>query len=77
MDMILGLEKQRPDKPAAIDTDGNSVSYGDLIGFSCEISKVIAPSSLVFLMAKNNVGGIAWTISLLESENCIHGERRK
>ncbi len=68
MDMILGLEKQRPDKPAAIDTDGNSVTYGDLIGFSCEISKVIAPSSLVFLMAKNNVGGIAWTISLLESE---------
>ena len=64
--MILNLEKQQPAKLAAIDTDGNSLTYGELVEFSRQVATAMPPRSLVFMMTENNVGGIAWVMSLLE-----------
>lgn len=64
--MILNLGKQQSAKLAAIDTDGNSLTYGELVEFSKQIATVMPPRSLVFMMTENNVGGIAWIMSLLE-----------
>ena len=64
--MILNLEIQQPAKLAAIDTDGNSLTYGELVEFSNQVMPVIPSRSLVFMMTENNVGGIAWIMSFLE-----------
>ena len=63
--MILNLEIQQPAKLAAIDTDGNSLTYGELVEFSKQVVPAIPPRSLVFMMTENNVGGIAWIMSFL------------
>ena len=60
--MILNLNKWSRESIAAVDSKGNSLSYGELRDFS-ERTKVLMPErSLLFLLVENNCGGIAWTI---------------
>lgn len=65
--MILNLNKHNPQSIAAIDAQGNELSYGELCGFAEELRTIISPRSLVFLMTENNVGGIAWSIGCIAS----------
>lgn len=68
-DMILNLDRQPSEALAAIDSDGNTISYGELISFSGTVSSVMPARSLVFMMTENNAGGIAWVMALLGSRN--------
>lgn len=67
--MILHIEKQQKERIAAIDSMGNTLSYGELVTFSKEIASMIPHRSFLFLLTDNNVGGIAWSISCLNAEN--------
>lgn len=67
--MILNIDRQPSEKLAAIDANGQSVTYGELSSFAKEISWYIEPRSLVFMMTENTVGGIVWIMGLLESRN--------
>lgn len=61
--MILNLDKWQGEAVAAIDAQGNSLTYGELRDFADKVGQLMPARSLFFLLVENNVGGIAWTIS--------------
>ena len=60
--MILNLNKWSKEAVAAIDAQGNQLTYGELRSFAEQAGEVMPERSLLFLLVENNVGGIAWTI---------------
>ena len=65
--MILNIE-QKPNEALAVkDSSGMALSYGDLVAFSEAIKSVLPERSLVFMMTRNNAGGVAWVIALLQN----------
>ncbi|MCH5221512.1 MAG: AMP-binding protein [Muribaculaceae bacterium] len=67
--MLLDLDKKEPSAIAAIDSDGNALSYGEIILLAKTIEKDIKPRSLFFILTENNIGGIAWIIASIISGN--------
>lgn len=67
--MILNLDKWARESLAAIDAQGNQLTYGDLLDFSIKVASLMSARSLFFLLVENNVGGIAWTISNISAGN--------
>lgn len=67
--MILSLNERPQDAIAAIDASGTVLKYGELLSFSEKISSLLPQRSLLFLLTENNVGGIAWSISSINSGN--------
>lgn len=65
--MILNINVHPKDSVAAIDSTGEQLKYGDLIGFSAEIGQWISERSVVFVLTTNNIGGIAWTIGTINA----------
>lgn len=65
--MLLDIDKKPLDALAAIDTDGNRLSYGEIIDLSERIEHLIPSRSLTFILTKNNVGGIAWVMATILS----------
>lgn len=60
--MILNLEKWKGEALAAIDSQGQQLTYGELRDFAEKVEHLMPARSLFFLLVENNVGGIAWTI---------------
>lgn len=60
--MILNLEKWQEEAVAAIDSQGERLTYGELRGFAAKAAQLMPSRSLLFMLVENNVGGIAWTI---------------
>lgn len=67
--MLLDLDKINPENLAALDSDGNNLQYGEILKLSKEIKKIIPERSLIFILAQNNVGGIAWIIASILAGN--------
>lgn len=67
--MILKLDKWPGEAVAAIDAQGNSLSYGELRDFADKVGQLMPARSLFFLLVENNVGGIAWTIGNICAKN--------
>lgn len=67
--MILNLDKWPDASVAAIDAQGDSLTYGELRRFAEESSQLMPGRSLFFLLVENNVGGIAWTIGNICARN--------
>ena len=65
--MILNIDKHEADSIAVMDSAGNELSYGGLVEFSEELVKIIPGRSVVFLLADNDAGGIAWSIGLINA----------
>jgi acyl-coenzyme A synthetase/AMP-(fatty) acid ligase len=65
--MILNLDIHSANTVAAIDSSGNQLLYGDITAFSEYLSDILPSRSLVFILTHNNVGGIAWGISLINA----------
>ena len=63
--MLLKLNEKPTDSIAVIDSNNESLTYGELVEFSNIIAKHIPKRTLMFILAENNVGGIAWTISAI------------
>ena len=69
--MILGIEHINPHQLAAIDSNGDKLTYASIAQLSQQISAIIPQRTLCFLLVENNVGGIAWTMSMLESRQLV------
>ena len=69
--MILELQNIDPQRIAAIDSNGDMLTYADITLLSQQISAKIPKRALCFLLVENNVGGIAWTMSMLESRQLV------
>jgi acyl-coenzyme A synthetase/AMP-(fatty) acid ligase len=69
--MILELQNINPHSIAAIDSNSDKLTYADISILSQQISAIIPQRTLCFLLVENNVGGIAWTIGMLESRKLV------
>jgi len=67
--MILNLDRRPRELVAAIDAQGNQLSYGELRNFSERAERMMPTRSLFFMLVENNVGGIVWTIGNICAEN--------
>ena len=65
--MILGLQHINQQHIAAIDSNGNMLRYADITTLSQQLTQHIAKRALCFLLVENNIGGIAWIMSMLDS----------
>lgn len=65
--MILNVDRHPSEMLAVIDSEGTTISYGELYSFASEVSSYMDPRSLVFMMTENTAGGIAWIMGMLES----------
>ena len=69
--MILELQHIDPQRIAAIDSNGDELRYAEIGQLAQHINSTIPMRSLCFLLVENNVGGIAWTMSMLESRKLV------
>ena len=69
--MILDLQNIDPQRIAALDSNGDKLAYADITLLSQQISTNIQERALCFLLVENNIGGIAWTMSMLESQQLV------
>lgn len=69
--MILELQNIAPQRIAAIDSNGDKLTYADIPLLSQQINTKISQRALCFLLVENNVGGIAWTMGMLESRKLV------
>lgn len=67
--MLLDLDKRDPNAIAAKDTYGRSLTYGEIIELSRRLEHNVSPRSLVFILTRNDVGGIAWVLATILSGN--------
>ena len=65
--MFLDIDKRAHGGLAAVDSDGNKLTYLNLIEFSDFLKEKVERRSIVFFLCNNNVGGIAWYIAMLNS----------
>ena len=67
--MILNLDKWPQDAVAVTDSQGASLTYGELRAFAKENASMMPARSLLFLLTENDVGGVAWTIGSICAGN--------
>lgn len=65
--MFLGIDKIEGSRIAAIDDRGQQITYGELAECPAHLNGVIPPRSVVFLLCRNTVGGLAAYISMVEN----------
>ena len=66
--MFLGIDKIEGSRLAAIDDRGQQITYEELAACPAHLSGVIPPRSVVFLLCRNTVGGLAAYISMVANE---------
>ena len=69
--MLLGLEHIDSNRIAAIDSEGGVLRYQDILDLSSRLQKQIPERALCFLLVENNVGGIAWVMSMLAARKLV------
>lgn len=65
--MILNIDKQPTEAVAAIDSSGKVLLYKDIVSFTDCISDLLPARSLVFMLTRNNIGGITWSIGMMNA----------
>lgn len=65
--MILNIDQHDKDKIVFKDSSGQSITYGELIDFCKKLGKYNLSRSLAFITARNDVGGAAWIVAMLEN----------
>ena len=69
--MILGLQHIDQQSIAAIDSNDGILHYADIAALSQQITQRIEKRALCFLLVENNIGGIAWVMSMLDSHQLV------
>jgi len=65
--MVLNLDKHPSESIAAIDSELRTLTYGEIIDFSFDITQYIPKRAVIFLLTENNIGGIAWSIGAINA----------
>jgi len=65
--MFLNIDKVEAGVIAAIDDKGQQITYGELAACPSGLVGVIEPRSIVFLLCRNTVGGLAAYVSMVEN----------
>ncbi len=67
--MILDIDKRELSAVVAIDSEGNRLTYGELLDLAEQMRASLPERSLLFVLTENNVGGIAWVMASILSGN--------
>ena len=65
--MFLALDKNDPDKVAAIDDSGQQLTYGELCRAAAEFAQHLPHRTLIFILAENCNGALIGYLSALNS----------
>ncbi len=65
--MFLSIDKVEKERPAALQEDGSSLTYGELAGFCGQLAGIMKPSSLVFSLCRNTIGALAGYVAFLSA----------
>ncbi|KEF38876.1 acyl-CoA synthetase (AMP-forming)/AMP-acid ligase II [Schinkia azotoformans MEV2011] len=65
--MFLGIDRQDPQKIAAIDDTGKEISYGELRDFALEFGSVVPGRSVIFCLCENTIGALSGYIGCLSN----------
>lgn len=65
--MLLDLETHPSEAVAAVDSYGNRLTYGQIPNLIAEFGNKIPKRSLIFVLTRNDVGGIAWVMASILS----------
>lgn len=66
---LLDIKSKPQDTLVAIDSNGNTLSIGEILVLSDVLRGSLPKRSLMFILTENNVGGIAWIIAAILSGN--------
>lgn len=69
--MLLGLEHIVPSQLAAIDSEGGTVTYGDIIRRADHIVASVPERALCFMLVENNVSSVEWVMASLLSRRLV------
>lgn len=67
--MLLDLERFSPELTVAIDSDGRVLKLGEVLALADMMRSALPARSLLFLLTRNNTGGVAWVLASLLSGN--------
>lgn len=67
--MLLDIDLKPKEKLAAIDDNGGSLTYGDIVFLRAGLSKILAPRELVFCLCENKVGSLAGFLALYDCKD--------
>ena len=65
--MFLDIDRHNPADTAAIDENGERLSYGDLCAVAKQMSRVLEKRALVFTLCKNTLGSLVGYISFVSN----------
>lgn len=68
--MYLNIDKHSKNSLAAIDSDGNQVSYGELCNIVISYKRILQNRSVVFLLCENSVGALCAYMACIENR-CV------
>ena len=66
--MFLNIDQQDKKKIALIDSEGNSVKYGELTDLMSRVGENVEPRSIIFNLCKNTVGSVVGYLGFIEKE---------
>lgn len=66
---MLDIELRDPCTIAAVDSDGRLLTYGGISALAVRMRELMGERALIFILTRNNVGGIAWVTASLLSRN--------
>ena len=69
--VLLGLEHIDSNRIAAIDSEGGVLRYRDISDLTARVQERVTERALCFLLVENNVGGIAWVMSMLAGRKLV------
>ncbi len=69
--MILGLDKTERDRLAVIDSDGNKLTYGEIVDFAKQLRDSLPQRTLCFMLVENTVECAKWVMAALASERLV------
>ncbi len=64
--MFLGIDQQEKNKLAVKDNEGHALTYGELTNDIEEMSHLLKPRSIVFILCKNTVGSLTGYLGFIE-----------
>lgn len=69
--MLLNLDKIEPTRLAVIDSEGNSITYGEIVRRALEIREQQAERTLHILLVENTAEDVATVMAMLASERQV------
>lgn len=64
--MFLSIDSKDPDKLAAVDDSGSSISYGALCSFTSDFNDLVQERSLIFILCENRIGALIAYVACLQ-----------